>query len=64
MKTEEPPPLACNILYMMIYEIPHIINTGIDEVNDPNIPLEEALNDKHRVDYYYHHLSYVKKAIK
>ncbi|KAM6598093.1 hypothetical protein CsatA_008617 [Cannabis sativa] len=42
----------------------YITENGIDEFNNPKLSLEEALNDKQRVDYYFKHLSYLKKAIK
>ncbi|KAK6933707.1 Glycoside hydrolase family 1 [Dillenia turbinata] len=36
---------------------------GIDEVNNSTLTLEEALKDPMRINYYYHHLRYLKKAI-
>ncbi|XP_015966066.1 beta-glucosidase 12 [Arachis duranensis] len=42
----------------------YITENGIDEVNDPKIPLKEALKDGTRIDYYDEHLYYVHKAIK
>ncbi|KAM1115670.1 hypothetical protein TB2_006194 [Malus domestica] len=42
----------------------YITENGIDEVNDPNLPLEEALNDIARIDYYREHLCYLQAAIK
>ncbi|KAK9941264.1 hypothetical protein M0R45_017877 [Rubus argutus] len=42
----------------------YITENGIDEFNDPKLPLEEALNDTQRVDYYYRHLYYLQRAIK
>ncbi|KAL5567252.1 hypothetical protein UlMin_030416 [Ulmus minor] len=42
----------------------YITENGIDEFNNPKLSLKEALIDKQRVDYYYRHLSYLKKAIK
>jgi hypothetical protein len=41
---------------------PHI--TGIDELNDASLLLEEALVDNHRIDYFYCHLKYLNRAIK
>ncbi|XP_068309985.1 beta-glucosidase 12-like [Pyrus communis] len=41
----------------------YITENGIDEFNDPKLPLEEALNDTLRVDYHYWHLYYLQKAI-
>lgn len=37
---------------------------GIDEVNDETVPLEEALEDKMRVEYYRGHLLYLQRAIR
>lgn len=36
----------------------------MDEFSNPILPLEEALNDINRIHYYYHHLCYLKDAIK
>ncbi|KAJ4830020.1 hypothetical protein Tsubulata_001861 [Turnera subulata] len=36
----------------------------IDEVDNATLPLEEALEDNIRIDYYYHHLSFLQRAIK
>jgi beta-glucosidase len=41
---------------------PHI--TGIDELNDASLSLEEALVDNHRIDYFYRHFKYLNRAIK
>ncbi|KAK6933704.1 Glycoside hydrolase family 1 [Dillenia turbinata] len=41
----------------------YITENGIDEVNNSTLTLEEALKDPMRIDYYYHHLRYLKKAI-
>ncbi|CAL9026419.1 unnamed protein product [Prunus brigantina] len=41
----------------------YITENGVDEFNDPNIPLEQALNDTNRTDFYYHHLCYLHKAM-
>ncbi|KAF3449148.1 hypothetical protein FNV43_RR09876 [Rhamnella rubrinervis] len=42
----------------------YVTENGIDEVNDPNLSLEQALVDNHRIDYYHSHLYYLQKAIK
>ncbi|XP_062083937.1 beta-glucosidase 12-like [Humulus lupulus] len=42
----------------------YITENGIDEFNNPKLSLEQALIDNQRVDYYFRHLSYLKKAIK
>ncbi|XP_059429779.1 beta-glucosidase 12-like [Corylus avellana] len=39
----------------------YVTENGID---DASLSLEEAFVDKHRIDYFYHHLKYVNKAIK
>jgi beta-glucosidase len=36
---------------------------GIDEVNNATLSLEEALVDNQRIEYYYSHLWYLRKAI-
>ncbi|XP_062083938.1 beta-glucosidase 13-like [Humulus lupulus] len=41
----------------------YITENGIDEFNDPNLSLEEALIDHQRIDYHYRHLYYLQKAI-
>ncbi|PON69727.1 Glycoside hydrolase [Parasponia andersonii] len=41
----------------------YITENGIDEFNDPNLSLEEALIDNQRIDYYYRHLYHLQKAI-
>ncbi|CAJ2652567.1 unnamed protein product [Trifolium pratense] len=38
--------------------------TSIDENNDPTLSLDEALNDIHRIKYYYDHLLYLQSAIR
>ena len=38
--------------------------TGIDEFNDPKLSLEQALIDPQRIDYYFRHLLYLRRAIK
>ncbi|XP_068337849.1 beta-glucosidase 12-like [Pyrus communis] len=42
----------------------YITENGVDEFNDPTLPLPEALNDTNRIDYYNRHLCYVQAAIK
>ncbi|XP_057456245.1 beta-glucosidase 12-like [Lotus japonicus] len=42
----------------------YITENGMDEFNDPTLPLEEALMDTYRIDYFYRHLYYVSAAIK
>ncbi|KAF7805370.1 beta-glucosidase 12-like [Senna tora] len=41
----------------------YITENGVDEFNDPTLSLQDALNDTHRIDYFYHHLHYIKTAI-
>ncbi|KAE8037064.1 hypothetical protein FH972_009689 [Carpinus fangiana] len=41
----------------------YITENGVDESNNATLSLEEALADKHRIEYYYGHLSYLRKAI-
>ena len=42
----------------------YLILSGADEVNNPTLPLKQALQDSFRSRYYYQHLQYVRKAIK
>ncbi|KAI4324286.1 hypothetical protein L6164_023837 [Bauhinia variegata] len=42
----------------------YITENGIDELNNATLPLEEALNDTYRIDYYYGHLYYLQTAIR
>ncbi|KAL6273430.1 hypothetical protein ACE6H2_024122 [Prunus campanulata] len=42
----------------------YITENGVDEFNDPKLPLEQALNDTDRIDYYYHHLCYLHAAMR
>ncbi|PQQ08278.1 beta-glucosidase 13 [Prunus yedoensis var. nudiflora] len=42
----------------------YITENGVDELNDPTLSLEQALNDTVRKDYYHDHLCYVQAAIK
>ncbi|XP_047327218.1 beta-glucosidase 13-like [Impatiens glandulifera] len=41
----------------------YITENGMDQVNNATIPLEEALDDDMRIDFYYSHLLYLQKAI-
>lgn len=41
-----------------------ITYVGIDEVNDPKLPIKKAQKDIQRIDYHRRHLYYVAKAIK
>ncbi|KAJ3694676.1 hypothetical protein LUZ60_000053 [Juncus effusus] len=41
----------------------YITENGVDEVNNENLSLEEALKDNFRIEFYQQHLSYVHKAI-
>ncbi|KAJ9177253.1 hypothetical protein P3X46_012490 [Hevea brasiliensis] len=42
----------------------YITENGIDEFNNATLSLEEALVDEVRIDYYYHHLYFLERAIK
>ncbi|KAK7262560.1 hypothetical protein RJT34_30134 [Clitoria ternatea] len=42
----------------------YITENGMDESNDPTLPLEEALMDTYRIDFFYRHLYYISAAIK
>ncbi|CDP19045.1 unnamed protein product [Coffea canephora] len=42
----------------------YITENGVDDVNNPTLPLKQALQDSFRIRYYYQHLQYVRKAIK
>ncbi|CAJ2653260.1 unnamed protein product [Trifolium pratense] len=42
----------------------YVMENGIDENNDPTLSLDEALNDIHRIKYYYDHLLYLQSAIR
>ncbi|XP_058073485.1 beta-glucosidase 24-like isoform X3 [Magnolia sinica] len=39
-------------------------NSGIDELNNSSLSLEEALQDEARIDYYHHHLLFLQNAIR
>ncbi|KAG2675041.1 hypothetical protein I3843_13G145300 [Carya illinoinensis] len=41
----------------------YITENGINELNNASLPLKEALEDTHRIDYHYRHLQQVHKAI-
>ncbi|KAI4331927.1 hypothetical protein L6164_016873 [Bauhinia variegata] len=42
----------------------YITENGMDEINNPTLPLEKALMDTKRVEFYQQHLYYVNNAIK
>ncbi|KAL5720900.1 beta-glucosidase [Ranunculus cassubicifolius] len=42
----------------------YITENGVDELNDENLSLEEALSDDFRTNYLHDHLSFVLRAIK
>ncbi|CAK8532339.1 unnamed protein product [Lathyrus sativus] len=42
----------------------YITENGMDDLNDPTISLEKALEDTTRIDYYYDHLYYLQNAIR
>ncbi|KAK4753692.1 hypothetical protein SAY87_001796 [Trapa incisa] len=42
----------------------YITENGISEFNNHTLPLEQQLADPMRIDYYYRHLWYIRKAIK
>ncbi|KAK9756868.1 hypothetical protein RND81_01G126100 [Saponaria officinalis] len=42
----------------------YITENGIDESNDPGLPLEKALADSMRIDYYHSHLAFIQHAVK
>ncbi|KAJ3679743.1 hypothetical protein LUZ60_017754 [Juncus effusus] len=41
-----------------------ITENGVDEYNNKNLTLEEALKDDYRIDFYYRHLQNLEKAIR
>ncbi|KAJ4724164.1 Beta-glucosidase [Melia azedarach] len=41
----------------------YITENGVSEANDAKLSLHEALADNMRIDYHYHHLSFLSKAI-
>ncbi|XP_044490042.1 beta-glucosidase 13-like [Mangifera indica] len=42
----------------------YITENGIDEFNNASLPLEQALKDPMRIDYYHRHLLFLERAIK
>ncbi|XP_044489176.1 beta-glucosidase 12-like [Mangifera indica] len=42
----------------------YITENGIDEFNNASLPLEQALKDPVRIDYYHRHLLFLERAIK
>ncbi|BBH07484.1 beta glucosidase 31, partial [Prunus dulcis] len=44
--------------------IMYITENGVDEFDNPKVPLQMALKDSNRIYYYYHHLCYLQAAIK
>lgn len=40
------------------------VPTGVSEKNNPKLTLQQALSDNYRIDYYFRHLDYLRKAIK
>jgi len=48
----------------MKYISPPYFAEGVDETDNPRLPLKEALIDNQRIDYFHQHLSFVQKAIK
>ncbi|XP_073264135.1 beta-glucosidase 13 isoform X2 [Populus alba] len=42
----------------------YITENGVDEFNNGSLTLKEALVDTMRVDYYYHHLDFLRRSIK
>ncbi|XP_077215392.1 beta-glucosidase 12-like [Tasmannia lanceolata] len=42
----------------------YITENGIDEFNNGNLTLEQALQDDMRIDYHHRHLTFVQRAIK
>ena len=51
------------IEFKALYLFPPCI-VGVNEFNDPNLSLEDALLDNQRVDYHFRHLYYLREAIK
>ncbi|WCJ41795.1 Beta-glucosidase 12 [Euphorbia peplus] len=41
----------------------YITENGVDEHNNVTLPFKEQLKDNMRIDFYYHHLIFLKKAI-
>ncbi|KAK4493549.1 hypothetical protein RD792_017976 [Penstemon davidsonii] len=42
----------------------YVTENGVDEVNNPSLPIKEALKDNYRIKYYHDHLLSLHKAIK
>ncbi|KAJ0037371.1 hypothetical protein Pint_24094 [Pistacia integerrima] len=42
----------------------YITENGLDEFNNATLPLEQALKDPMRIDYYHRHLLFLQRAIK
>ncbi|KAK7261595.1 hypothetical protein RIF29_27909 [Crotalaria pallida] len=42
----------------------YITENGVDEHNDPTLPLDQALADIYRIKYHYHHLFHLREAIR
>jgi beta-glucosidase len=52
---------------MAIYSTAYFRNThlaGVDEINNENLPLQEALIDYTRIEFYQQHIFYVQKALR
>lgn len=37
---------------------------GVDEINNENLPLQEALVDNTRIEFYQQHLFHIQRALK
>lgn len=37
---------------------------GVDEINNENLPLQEALIDNTRIEFYQQHIFYIQRALK
>ncbi|XP_027167865.1 beta-glucosidase 13-like [Coffea eugenioides] len=42
----------------------YITENGVDDKDDPSVPLKEALKDSFRIRYYHDHLSFLHRAIR
>ncbi|KAF7095062.1 hypothetical protein CFC21_097302 [Triticum aestivum] len=42
----------------------YITENGVDEINNENLPLQEALIDNTRIEFYQQHIFYVQRALK
>ncbi|KAL8125236.1 hypothetical protein AgCh_012786 [Apium graveolens] len=56
--------LKAQSLMIFTHWEPSFFELGNDEVNNSTLPLEEALDDSTRVDYYNQHISFVQQAIR